>query len=99
MNDDTRYWVDLSRVPGIGPARMRMLLDFFGGAEAAWQATAGDLPAAGLDDRTAQALLETRRTLDLDAEVERLERAGAFVLTWESEGYPERLREVDDAPP
>ena len=43
--------------------------------------------------------METRRTTDLEREMERLHAAGARALTWESEEYPERLREVDDLPP
>jgi DNA processing protein len=84
---------------GIGPARMRLLLDYFGSAETAWNATIGDLLASGLDVKSTEALLAARRTSTPDAELERLESMGAVVLTWESEGYPERLREVGDAPP
>jgi DNA processing protein len=86
-------------VQGIGPARMRRLLDYFGDAETAWYATLGDLAGAGLESRVAEALVETRRTVDLDREMERLEAAGARALTRDSEDYPERLREVADSPP
>lgn len=99
MTDQTPYWMGLSRSPGIGPARMRLLLDYFGSAEGAWGATYADLLAAGLDSRTADALVTTRRNMDLDAEIDHLERAGARALTWDSEDYPERLRELEDAPP
>jgi DNA processing protein len=98
MSDQTRYWVGLSKVQGIGPVRMRRLLEKFGDAEVAWHATHGDLVAAGLEHKIADALVETRRTTDLDREMERLQQIGARALTWESEDYPERLREVDDAP-
>src|SRR5215212_1888268 len=99
MTDQTTYWVGLSKVPGIGPARMRKLLEYFPSAQEAWSAQYTDLLQAGLDARTAEALLATRRDTDLDVEMERLEKMGARALTWESEGYPKRLLEVDDAPP
>ena len=99
MNEQTPYMLGLSRVPGIGPARMRLLLDHFGDAHATWQATYADLVEAGLDRKSADALIETRRTLDLDAEIARLDRAGVRTLTWADDDYPERLREVDDSPP
>lgn len=99
MQDHTAYWVALSRVPGIGPARFRRLLDFFGDVERAWRATYADLQAAGLDHRTSLALAELRRTSDPLTMLAKIDLAGAAVLTWESETYPERLREVDDAPP
>jgi DNA processing protein len=97
--DQTPYWISLSRVAGIGPARMRLLLDYFGSAESAWNSTMGDLLASGLDAKSTAALLAARRTSAPDVEMERFESMGASVLTWESDAYPERLREVGDAPP
>jgi DNA processing protein len=75
------------------------LLDYFGDASTAWGAMLSDLKSAGLEPRVAEALLTARRTTDPDREMARVHEAGAHVLTWESENYPERLREVDDAPP
>src|SRR5690242_9201095 len=99
MTDQIPYWVGLSIVPGIGPARMRALLDHFGNAQSTYSALYGDLIGAGLDSRTAEAVLSTRRKLDLDAEMEKLDRARVEALTWENEDYPKRLLEVNDAPP
>jgi len=78
---------------------MRLLLDRFRSAETAWSAMYTDLLEAGLDARTADAVLAARRTTGLDAEMERLDKAGVRALTWESENYPEGFREVSDAPP
>src|SRR5438552_2580380 len=99
MTDQTPYWIALSRVPGIGPAKTRLLLERFDSAASAWNALYSDLVYAGLDPKTADALIAARRTFDLDAEMSKLERLGGRALTWESEDYPRRLREVDDAPP
>jgi DNA processing protein len=99
MTYQTPYWVSLSCVPGIGPARFRRLLDYFGDPETAWHASYAGLAAAGIDMRTAEALVASRRTIDPLRAIDRIEAAGAHVLTWESKQYPERLREVDDAPP
>jgi len=99
MTEQTAYMVALSKVTGIGPARMRLLLDYFGGAEAAWRASATDLIVAGLDGKTTEALLEAKRTGDPFKDMARIEAAGVRVLTWDSEDYPERLRDVDDSPP
>ncbi len=94
-----RYWVGFNIVPQIGPARLRALLDHFGTLEAAWHAEASELQAAGLDRRALANLLAARRALDLDRELERLQRAGVTVLTWEDQGYPARLREINAPPP
>ena len=97
--DERVYWVLLSMVAGIGPARFARLLEHFGGAEAAWSAPALDLAAVGLDRRAVRSLLDLRARLDPIAEWERLERLGVAVLTLDDPSYPPRLREIADPPP
>lgn len=99
MPSHTPYYIALSRVSGIGPARLKRLLDYFGTVERAWYATLGDLLAAGLEGKAAVALVETRRTVDLEAELVALEKIGARAITWEDDDYPQRLRETSSMPP
>ncbi len=99
MSESARYYVGFNRVRGIGPARLRMLLDVFGDAERAWHAPAEALARAGLDRRSLENLLETRAHLDLDREMRRIAAVGAHVLTWEDGEYPKLLAEIPDPPP
>lgn len=94
-----RYWVGFNIVRGVGPTRLRALLDYFGDVERAWHAPVEGLRSAGLDRRSLENLLEARAALDLDRELERIAAVGARVLTWESPGYPRLLREIPDPPP
>jgi DNA processing protein len=96
---DTGYWVGFNKVAGIGSARLRALLDFFGDLEVAWNAGAFDLKQAGLDRRSLENLLKARQAIDLGAELERLDKAGVQVLTWEDPDYPPHLRHVYNSPP
>lgn len=96
---DIRYWVGFSQVSGIGAARLRALLDYFGHLEEAWKAPTHDLQQAGLDKRSLANLIATRGRLDLDAEVEKLARAQVQVLTWDDAAYPPNLRQIFNAPP
>ncbi|HEY65103.1 MAG TPA: DNA-protecting protein DprA [Caldilineae bacterium] len=93
------YWVGFSLVRGIGPQRLRALLDYFGDIESAWHAPADELRRAGLDRRSLENLVTTRATLSLEREVARIEEAGIQVLTWESPDYPRNLRHIYDPPP
>lgn len=93
------YWVGFNRVRGIGPARLRALLDAFGGIEDAWNASADALRQVGLDRRSITNLLEARRELDLSKELALLQSAGISALTWEDPGYPARLLNISDPPP
>lgn len=96
---DLRYWIAFNRTAGIGPAKLRALLDHFGDLEQAWQADAAAWKLAGLDRRAVKSLRVSRDTLDLDAELERVHAVGAHVLTWDDDNYPPLLRRIPDAPP
>lgn len=96
---ERQYWVGFNIVKGIGPARVRLLLEHFESLGAAWQAPVGDLKAAGLKGRPLNNLLEARKSLDLPAEMNRLDEAGVAVLTWDDADYPPRLLTIDLPPP
>ena len=64
--------------------RLRALLDYFDDLETAWHASAVSLRAAGLNQAAVEKLLYTRSRVDLEAEVQRLER-----LAYQREALPE----------
>lgn len=99
MGDARRFWIGFNRVRGIGPTRLKALLDVFGDLESAWNAGPEALKAAGLDARSLAALLDARRTLDLEAELAAVAARGWHVLTWDDASYPARLREIAAPPP
>src|SRR5437016_7340231 len=95
---DLPFLVGLSLLPGIGPARFHKLLTHFGDPERAWHASERELLALGVDGKSMTALLEKRRTLSLDREMEKIQRLDAAVLTLDTAGYPPRLREIYNPP-
>lgn len=99
MSDLLKYWIGFSRVPGIGPIRLRALLDHFGNVREAWGATTATLRALGFDRRTIESFVAVRGKLDLTAELERVDQLGIKVLTWDSPNYPSLLINIPDPPP
>ncbi len=97
--DSLAYWIGFNKARGIGPARLRALLDTFGDVAAAWHAPADALREVGLDRRSVQNLVELRGRLDLEAELARVRKAGVTVLTWDDPRYPMRLKAINDPPP
>lgn len=93
------YWIGFNKVRGIGPARLRALLDCFGSVESAWRAPVAELQRAGLDRRSLANLLEARKNVDLAAELDHVREAGVTLLTWDDQEYPERLKTIYDPPP
>jgi DNA processing protein len=99
VTDDLKFWVGFSQVSGIGPVRLRALLDYYGHIEAAWRANPGELRAMGLDRRSVENLVKVRSTVDLELELEKLEKFNVSVLTWDSPDYPRPLTTMPDPPP
>ena len=97
--DKLKYWIGFNIVQGIGPTRVRRLLNHFGDLQAAWTATPLDLAAGGLDRRAIENTVEARSRLNLDAELEAVLAKGISVLTWEDESYPKLLSPIPASPP
>ncbi len=95
---DLKYWLGFNLVKGIGPAKVRALLDHFGTLGAAWTATEYQLQQIGLDKRAINTFLKTRAQLDLDVEMARIEKANVELITWDSDNYPAYLQEIAKPP-
>jgi DNA processing protein len=96
---DRLYWVGFNLVKGIGAVRFRTLLDAFGDAQTAWQASADDLRQAGLSQKIVENLLQLRTQVSLEQVWERIQQQHVTVLTWDDEGFPRRLKDIDQPPP
>jgi DNA processing protein len=94
-----KYWLGFNLVRGIGPMKVRALLDHFGDLQAAWQANEAALRQAGLDRRALSSLLKARAQLDLDAEMEKVAAQNVQVFTWDDPDYAPRLLQIPDPPP
>ena len=97
--DEKRYWVGFTLVKGIGAVRLQALLDYFGDASSAWNASPFDLVAAGLSPKLAERLIQVRQNINLDIYMAQVEKSNIKVLTWNDEGYPVHLKEIDQPPP
>lgn len=96
---ELKYWLGFNLVKGVGSSKLNALLTHFGDIEHAWHAHEQELVKIGFDRRARKNLIEARQTLDLDAELARVQETGARLICWESSEYPDYLREIDGAPP
>jgi DNA processing protein len=99
QDDPKRYWIAFNLVKGIGSARMRALLEYFGDAQTAWEASPAELEASGLSTRLVDSVAQVRKDGSAERAWEAVYRQGITVLTWEDETYPRRLMEIDQPPP
>ena len=96
---DREYWLYLSRVKGMESGRRKILLEMFGSAENIYGATEQELRNIPLlEDFHIDQLIAYRNT-DYTKELERFERQGIGFVTVDDEDFPEKLREIPDAPP
>lgn len=97
--DSREALVALNLIEGIGPVRVRQLLDHFGEAPKILAASRAELlRVRGIGEDTAEALAQWETSVDLAAELKRIEEFGCHVLTQADEAYPESLRQIYDPP-
>lgn len=98
-DDRTKYWVGFNLVKGIGPVRLKGLIDHFGDIEAAWNAGYADLERSGLGSREINAFQKIRSSDLLERTWDYIQANNITVLTWLDETYPRLLLEIDHPPP
>jgi DNA processing protein len=92
-------YIALNMIDGIGPIRVRALLDRFHEPQGILAASKGELmQVEGVGEEVARSVASWHERLDIDAEVERIEKAGVRVVTRDDVEYPKNLREIYDPP-
>jgi len=98
-DNDLKYWVAFSKMPGIGRVKISQLVEHFTTLENAWTASAGELKRAGLDSKTVENIVNLRTRIAPDEEMDSLKKYKIKALTCDSAAYPSRLKEIYDYPP
>jgi len=99
QRDEWRDWLALRMVRGVGPVVYQGLLRAFREPAAIFGASVHALECAGVRPEVARAIRSFRDWTAADAQVSRVIRCGATVLTWNDAAYPPLLRRIHDPPP
>jgi DNA processing protein len=92
-------YIALNMVDGVGPIRVRALRDRFGEPQAVLAASKTELmQVEGVGEEVARSITSWREKVDLDAEVQRIEKSGVRVVCRDDAEYPKNLREIYDPP-
>ncbi len=92
------YWLALALTPGLGPTRIRKLIEHLGTAERVFQASLTELEATGMRAISAQSIA-TGKSLELaKEECGKATEAGARIVSLSDPEYPPRLKEIYDPP-
>ncbi len=97
--DSREALVALNLIEGVGPVRVRQLLEFFGEAATVLKASKQQLLSVrGIGEETATAIADWENSVDLAGELKRISAYGCRVITQSDDDYPALLREIYDPP-
>lgn len=97
--DSREALIALNLIGNVGPVRVRQLLERFGDATAILQATREQLLRVnGIGEETAAAIAAWEKTVDLNAELNKIDEFGCRVVIQTDDEYPPLLRQIYDPP-
>jgi DNA processing protein len=97
--DSREAFIALNMIEGIGPVRVRQLLEHFGESPAILSANKSQLERVyGIGPEMADAIANWQKTVDLAGELKRIEQFGCKIVIQSDENYPELLRQIYDPP-
>jgi DNA processing protein len=92
------YWLALALTQGLGPTRIKKLIEHFGTAERVFHASLTELEATGMRAVSAQSIA-TGKSLELaQQECGKAAEAGAKIISLSDPEYSSRLKEIYDPP-
>lgn len=92
------YLLALHFVDGLGPIRLKAVLEYFKDPKLAWEASVAEIRSIGIPQSVAQRLQETKARLDPDKYLENIQKANIRWLTIFDSDYPKLLKEIYDPP-
>lgn len=96
---ELRAILQLALTPGVGPRLYQALVEHFGSAAAAASAAPSELRSvAGVGQKLMRAIVETRQTLDVGAELRLCRECNVDILTSRHEQFPRLLGEIHGPP-
>ena len=95
---ERHYLTALYSFTAFGPARTKLLIDYFGSAKKAWSASEKKLKEIGLKVSTLKTFVKYRREFDLEEYFNKLKQLKIDFITVNDNNYPHNLLELDGAP-
>ncbi len=92
------YWLALHLVPGLGARNALKLIRAFGNPQRIFHASLTELKTCGLPLAVAESIHSGISFEDAATEADKAKAAGAEVIVFQDERYPQRLKEIADPP-
>ena len=98
VDQERLSWLALALTPGLGPRRILRAMREAGSADEILHTPLTGLEALQFPAQAVQFIADGKAIEAANKEVETLNKSGAGFLTYNDPAYPERLREIFDAP-
>jgi DNA processing protein len=96
---DREAYIALNMMEGLGPIKVRALIDFLGSPQAVFETDGDELQRVrGIGDRLSRGILSQRGQVDPAAEEERAQALGGRIVTPLDAEYPAALKAIYDPP-
>jgi len=92
--DDLKYSVAFSQINRLGAKKIELLKNYFRNLETAWSGDYPDLIKAGLDEKIAEEIVISRKNVDPDQEMEKLQKENVSIVALGDVHYPKLLKEI-----
>ncbi len=96
--NNSSYLLALHSVNGLGPVRLKAVLDYFKDPKLAWNADQSSLLQIGIPKNVVESLEQSRKSLDPNLILEKLEKSGIKWVSFFDEKYPKLLKQIYDPP-
>ncbi|MFC1840701.1 DNA-processing protein DprA [Thermodesulfobacteriota bacterium] len=98
-SDKRCSWIALSSVQGLGSVTIKNLLTKFGDPDEIFKASISEISRVdGIRKEIAENIVDKKYDIDPAAELKRVEKHGARIVTFHDSEYPPHLREIHDPP-
>lgn len=95
---NVEYLLALHSVHGLGPIRLKNLLDYFKDPKDIWMSSDAEILTKGIPQSVVNNLREIRKILNPEKFLEDIQKAGIKWLTIFDDDYPKLLKEIYDPP-
>lgn len=96
--NNVSHLLALHSIDGLGPIRLRAVLDYFKDPKLAWEASSEQVIKLGVPRKVAYLLSETRKKLEPERYAEKIAKSGIKYVTIFDQNYPRLLKEIYDPP-
>lgn len=98
MNEQC-YWIWLSRIEGLGPIKIKQLLEMYKSPEQIWKLSKKELvEIKGIGEKLAEKILDLSYKENLNKYISYMQKYDIGIITIQDEIYPEKLKHIYDSP-